>query len=69
VALLETRQRQPRGTPPDTDGESMIVDTGATRAVAKVLVAPSAPDGLRVVSEHIGDNPDASFAAYDRLIG
>ena len=29
----------------------------------------SAPDGLPVISEHNGDDPDASFAAYDRLIG
>ena len=47
--------------PPDTDGESMTPEPQRS--------STSAPDGLRVVSDLVGDDPDASCAAYDLLIG
>ena len=60
VAASVNRQRQPRGTPPGTGGESMTPEPQRS--------STSAPDGLRVVYDLIGDDPDASFAAYDLLI-
>jgi hypothetical protein len=64
VARCKTSGVCPRGTPPDTDGE-----IGESMTPEPHRSSTSAPDGLRVVSEHNGDYPDASFAAYDRLIG
>ena len=45
----------------DTDGESMTPESQRS--------STSAPDGLLIVYDLIGDDPDASFAAYDLLIG
>ena len=61
MAASVNRQRQPRGTPTDTDGESITPESQRS--------STSAPDGLRVVYDLIGDDPGASFAAYDLLIG
>ena len=49
VASWETRQRQPRGTPPGTDCESMTPEPQRS--------STSAPDGLHVISNLIGDDP------------
>ena len=48
-------------TPPDTDGESMIPEPQRS--------STSVPDGGRVVSDHIGDDPDASFAMPAHGVG
>ena len=55
------RQRQPRGTPPDTDGESMTPESRRSSG--------SALDGLRVDSDLIGVDPDAIFPTIDMLSG
>ena len=55
------RQRQPRGTPPDTDGESMIPESHRSSG--------SALDGLRVDSDLIGVDPDAICATLDMMSG
>ena len=61
LAVLYGGPTLPRGTPPDTDGESMTPEPQRS--------STSAPDGLRVVYDLIGEDPNASFAAYDLFIG
>ena len=61
VASWETRQRQPRGTPPDTDGESMIPESHRSSG--------SALDGLRDASDLIGVDLDAICATLDMMNG
>jgi hypothetical protein len=54
-------QRQPRGTPTDTDGESMIPESHRSSG--------SALDGLRVDSDLIRVDPDAICATLDMMSG
>jgi len=58
VARCKTSGVCPRGTPPDTDGE-----IGESMTPEPHRSSTSAPDGLRVVYDLIGDDPDASSAA------
>jgi hypothetical protein len=57
----ESPKTAARGTPPDTDGESMIPESHRSSG--------SALDGLRVDSDLIGVDPDAICATLDMMSG